>query len=137
MEGRKFIAQARRLLGTKLEEDWRTAASRAYYGLLLECRDALYRWGFRFPKVEVHRAVRLRFDSRTLADIQQIAWVLDTLSQLRSKADYDLTSSRFASDILAVKAVRSAEDSIIHFDTLEADPVRRAAAIADIKSRWP
>src|SRR5688572_28288512 len=98
MQGRKLIAVARRLFGSKREEDWRTVANRAYYGLMLECRETLLRWGHVIPKGDVHRTVRLRFDSPSSTDLQPIGIALDALSQLRSKADYDLTSSRFAND---------------------------------------
>lgn len=41
MRGREFLETADRLASMTAEPDWRSAMSRAYYALFLECRDAL------------------------------------------------------------------------------------------------
>lgn len=137
MDGRRFVELARRLLATPKEENWRDAVSRAYYGLMLECRDVLRSWGFSFPKGDIHRTVRLRFDSPTSLDLQNVGRPLDQLSQWRSKADYDLSSPLFSSDAIAIKAVGLAENALLDLDALDGDPSIQAAAVADIQSRFP
>jgi hypothetical protein len=137
MNGRRFIELARRSRALRREENWHDAVSRAYYGLMLECREALRRWGFVFPKCDIHRAVRLRYDSPTFPLLSAIGFALDQLGQWRSKADYDLTAPIFATDARAVTAVGMAEQALVDLDALDSDAVERAAAIADIQSRFP
>ncbi len=104
---------------------------------MLECRDALFHWGFHFSKGDVHRSVRLRFDSPTSIDLQQIGRVLDWLSQLRSKADYDLASSRFMTDSDSSLAITTSERALSLLDSLDSDPIKRAGALFDIRTRFP
>jgi hypothetical protein len=59
------------------------------------------------------------------------------LGQLRNRADYDLLTVDFLSDARAVWAVQRAADALALLDALLADPARVAAAIADIRARWP
>jgi hypothetical protein len=137
MDGRRFIELARRSLALRREENWRDAVCRAYYGLMLECRDAMHRWGLAWPKGDIHRTVRLRFDSPSFADLTVIGRSLDKLSQWRNKADYELSSALFGTDVVAVNTVGFAEQALLDLDSLNADPAMRAAAIADVKSRFP
>jgi hypothetical protein len=62
MDGRAFLTVARRLAHEHTEADWRSAAGRAYYALLLEGKAAFQRWGFTPPpRDQIHRFVRLCF----------------------------------------------------------------------------
>ena len=52
---------------------------------MLECRDALFRWGFKLPPREnVHSLVRLRFTFAADADLKNIGMTLETLVKRRN-----------------------------------------------------
>jgi hypothetical protein len=123
MTGRDFLAAARQALALGTEAGWRTCAGRSYYALFLEARDALGRWGFRpTARDTVHTFVKVRFLYAADAD---------------HKADYDLTAPVFANDSRATAALARATNAVALLDGVEADPARRAAAITDIRARWP
>jgi uncharacterized protein (UPF0332 family) len=132
MDGRAFLAVARALSQGPTEAHRRTAAGRAYYGLFLECRDALLRWGISLPsQSSVHRDVRLRFTIPGHAELFAINLVLEALSRLRTRADYEIaTSGHFATANAARNAVTDAENTLARLDALDADPALRSAAIA-------
>ena len=91
MRGRQFLELAREILKGGSERHRRGAAGRAYYALMLECRDALDAWGFTAPRRDaVHGFVRQRFDSTANADLRAIHAALEALGKLRNEADYDL-----------------------------------------------
>jgi hypothetical protein len=96
------------------ENQWRGAAGRAYYALMLECREALFRWGFRLrPRENVHAFVRLHFSFPAHPDLRKIGDELDQGVQLRNRADYDLSSLKeFASDFRTLKAIQGATAAI-------------------------
>jgi hypothetical protein len=139
MNGRSFLQSARDLIARPSEANWRSAAGRAYYALLHEGRVALDRWGFPLPPREnIHSFVRLRFTFPAHPDLGQVGLGLDDLSQLRNQADYHLASpGRFASGARAAQAIVRAQAAIDLLDQIDADPARRAAAIAAIRAAWP
>ena len=138
MDGRKFLKVAQELLLGTTSAHWRSATSRAYYGLLLEGREALRRWGILpSPGDNIHAFVRLRFACATDPDLITIGAKLDTLVQLRNKADYDLLAREFQTAAEAVKALAQAIEALRLLDAIDGDPMKRAAAAADIKARWP
>jgi uncharacterized protein (UPF0332 family) len=136
MKGREFLTTAQHLIQRSQEADWRTAAGRAYYGLLMEARAALLRWGFALPRRDqLHAAVRLRFLYAADPDLKTIGYALEDLSNLRNQSDYQLEQSgRFNNSARASQAVQEARDAIALLDQIEADPIRRAAAIAAIQA---
>ncbi len=139
MDGRAFLKVAKELMLGGTEAHWRAAAGRAYYALMLESRAALERWGFRPPKSNpVHAYIRLRFVYAAEPDLKEIGRKLEANGLLRNQADYHLVSSgRFTDASWAAKAIRDAEVNIARLDQIEADPQRRAAAIAAIDRTGP
>jgi hypothetical protein len=140
MDGRAFLDVARELVKGTTEAHWRAAACRADYALLMEGFAALQRWGFtKPPKDSIHAFVRLRLTYATDPDVKRIGYELDDLVRLRNEADYQLASpGSFVSATEAGRAIREAGVNLARLDQVEADAVRRAAAIAGIKAqKWP
>lgn len=138
MDGRKFLKVAQELLLGKTSAHWRSAASRAYYGLMLEGREALRRWGILPPPgVNIHAFVRLRFHYATDPDLKEIGTKLDELVQIRNRADYDMLTVQFQTAADAVKALANALDALRLLDDIDGDAAKRTAAAADIKAQWP
>ena len=90
MNPRKLLDVAKRLLTRSAEEDWRTAANRSYYAVLLICRDVLAKWGFFAPITDkLHSFVRVRFFLTPNSDLMPIGR-LGTVLRLRCKNDEPL-----------------------------------------------
>jgi hypothetical protein len=134
MRGRDFLDLARELILGTTEKPWRGAVGRAYYALLLECREALARWGLGIPgHGAIHAFVRLKFTFAGDADLKRIGDALDFLNRWRNRADYDLTSAAgFISPAKPGQTIPNAASALALLDQIEADPVRRAAAIASL-----
>lgn len=139
MDGRAFLQVAREVFRGRTEAHWRSAAGRAYYALMLECRAALQRWGFQVPHGPgVHNFVRLRFSRTGDADLQAISDDLDWMCRVRNYADYELpVSLSFVNDIKAGETIARATNALALLDAIETDPTRRAAAVAAIRAAWP
>jgi hypothetical protein len=136
MQGREFLELARELLSAEtLPRHWRAVFIHAYYGLLLECRDTMSRWGLPPPsRHEVHAKVRLRLSFSTDRDLKRIGQTLEDLGRQRNSANYDLRAlSMFASAPDAQQAVKAATDALALLDAIDADPARRAVAVASIQ----
>jgi uncharacterized protein (UPF0332 family) len=138
MDGRAFLAVARELAAGSTAAHWRSSVGRSYYALFLEGRDLLQRWGFTPQRRDpVHSFVRLRFDFAGDPDLVLVGRRLDDLSKLRNTADYNLKSSGFVDDAEAQTSLSVATDALARLDAVDADPARRAAAIAGMRARWP
>lgn len=100
---------------------------------------ALDRWGFSLPpRQDIHPFVRLHFSYANQPDMRRVGDALDKLVRWRNEADYRLeTAGRFANDTDATEAIRLAQDAINLLDQVEADPARRAAAVAAIRASLP
>jgi len=134
MQGRDFLSPARVLVNRSSEADWRGAAVHAYYAVFLECRDVLARWGgLPAGRQNVHTAVRLKFVYAKSSELQQIGRGLEDLGLLRNTASYDLRFRKeFTSATDASNAISAAVSLLVLLDAIEADPGRRAAAIASL-----
>jgi hypothetical protein len=139
MRGRRFLDLAEEVFTGGSEVHRRGAVGRAYYALMLECRDALLRWGFKLPpRDNVHTWVRLRLTYAADPDLKIIGLALDTFGRLRNQADYDLSPLlAFRTDMVAKTAIREATDSIALLDAVDADAIRRARAIVAIQTAFP
>lgn len=139
MQGRAFLDLAKEIIQGNTEVHWRGAAGRIYYGLMLEFRDALQRWGFTAPpRMNVHAFVRLRFTFAANADLKAIGGLLDSLSQLRNRADYQLGRIReFLSSAVTQQALQEAQRHLAVLDSVNSDPSRNAAAVAAIRKAFP
>ncbi len=106
---------------------------------MLECREALFRWGLQLPpRDNVHTWTRLRFTFAADTDLKAIGGYLDSLNRLRNRADYDLSAMpEFSSEQRAQLAVRNVDTAIQLLDAIETDPVRRTAAITAIRKAFP
>jgi hypothetical protein len=132
MQGRRFLDLAREVIAGATEVHWRGAAVHAYYALLLEGREVLSQWGFPLPPLQVvHSFVRLRFSYAADADLKQVGNALDELVRLRDKASYDMAPlPTFGSANTAQRAIQKAASILSLLDQIDADPTRRAAAVA-------
>lgn len=139
MDGREFLAVARLLAGGPGEAHQRTAVGRAYYSLFLEAREVSRRWGFLIPpREQAHRLVRLRFSFPASADLKRIGDALDQLGRWRNHADYDLSAAKSPPYSRAAPvAVLMADDAVVLLGQIDADPARRAGAIAALRAAFP
>src|SRR5207249_708861 len=118
---------------------WRTAASRAYYALLLEIRDSMTAWGISRPvPSQVHQLVRRRLFTSTDPDAKRIGITLNELRDARGRADYETdTPHEFVSSAGGRQAVQWATDALKLFDAITADTPRRDTIAAEIKAVLP
>jgi hypothetical protein len=116
------------------EAHWRASVVHAYYTLMLECRDALARWGRSPPpRDNVHSFVRLQLTYASDQDLKRIGDALGVLVRRRNQASYQLTGlTAFSTRRPATDSYQEASDALALLDAIEADPARRAAAIASL-----
>ncbi|HEV3080998.1 MAG TPA: hypothetical protein VGY66_14540 [Gemmataceae bacterium] len=121
------------------EADWRTAAGRAYYTLMLEAREALRRWGFSIPKGDqIHRFVRLRLLYAADSDLRDVSLTLEESGKLRAEADYQIENpGRFATPDDVRQAIIDSNNALVLLDRVNGDNVRLAAAISAIQKAFP
>lgn len=135
MEGRKFLNPAKVLAARTGEEYGRAAVGRAYYALMLECREAFQRWGFVIPRRDnVHTFLRLRFCRNGNHTLETIGDALTDLGQLRNTADYETSAlGLFTANVTAQRAIQKAQDTIALLDGINTDSNQQNAAIAALR----
>jgi hypothetical protein len=80
----------------------------------------------------------MRFDFPAAADLKRIGKALTDLGRLRNRADYELLAGTlFRSNAVAQDATTTAANAVTLLDQIDADPGRRAAAIAAIQVAFP
>jgi hypothetical protein len=139
VQGRDFLDLAREIIRGGTEKHWRGAAGRAYYALMLECRDALFRWGFALPLREtVHTFARDRFQAPNHRDLRAIGDPLARLGRLRNRADYEFGPLRdFSTAGPAQLSLTEAAAALVVLDGIDNDLARRRQAIAAIRAVFP
>jgi len=92
-------------------------------------------WGFPAPpRQQVHHQVRLRLIYSSDADLKNIGYQLEYLSQDRNLANYNLKDLPLFSTVTKAQAnINVVENAIALLDAIDADPARKAAAIASIR----
>jgi hypothetical protein len=93
------------------------------------------RWGLPpLTRQEVHTKVRIRLIYAKDPDLKDIGSKLEKLGDHRRLANYDLRAlPLFASPADAQRNVQKAIDALTLLDAIDADPARRAAAVAAIR----
>jgi hypothetical protein len=139
MDGRTFLDAARHLLAADTEPTRRAMAAPLYYAALHEARVALERWGFvPAPGEDVGRFVVARFGCGPHPDLLRVEGVLHRLDEFYDEAFGQLsTVGNFADNWHARHMLSLAEVGIDLLDQIEADPARRAAAVAAIQAAFP
>jgi len=117
MNGRDFLAAARRQATGGEEADWRSAASRAYYAAFHVARELLASLRFVTPRADrAHEYLYRRLNNCGLGPVVSAAKILHDLRQTRNWADYDLHVSFPAN--LGTDSVAVAEIFIQALDVL-------------------
>lgn len=133
MQARQFLDLAREVARGNTEAHWRGVVIHGYYALLLDCRDALNRWGRVIPQRDLHRQVRLLFTFAKDPDLKTIGQKLERLSEARAHASYRMApGSRFSTNVLALSLLQDAANALALLDAIDADPVRHGAAVASL-----
>lgn len=117
MTGRDFLAVATVLAAGKVEAEWRSAISRAYYAAFHVAREFLTGLRFRVPAGEqAHAYLWLRLSNTGDPKNDVIGRLLRDLRGKRNIADYDLMRGRTVSN--AQDALNDAIDLIAQLDAL-------------------
>jgi hypothetical protein len=140
MDGRAFLDAVRFLLTAPSEVNRRAAAGSLYCAMLNEARDALERWGFVAPakQPDVHDFAFARLYSVANIDLIRVGDVLKRVKDFRDLADDGRSSpTEFADNNKVIQHLSLVNVGIDLLDQIEADPARRAQAIADVRAAFP
>jgi uncharacterized protein YodC (DUF2158 family) len=136
MRPRDFLNVAEGLASSRSEAARRTATGRAYYAALMECHEALARWGVKIKsEAGMHQKVQRCFDSARDRRLHSVWRALKRLVGLRQAADYLYGSHIFHDRQLASTAVHLAGHVIETIDLLEREGHLLEFAAADVTIR--
>jgi hypothetical protein len=104
-----------------------------------EARAALERWGFHLlAQEDAHSVLPARFVATLLMDLIRVEDALNRLGQLQREGDLNLAQpGPFANAQQISLLVAVAQVVVDLLDQIEADPPRRAVAIAALRADWP
>ena len=132
MDPRAFLNIAGEAAAGTREEDWRTAAGRAYYAAFLVARDLLVKAGFQVPPDQGgHAYIWLRLSNCGRTEIEEAGKTLRNLRRHRTWADYD-TAHPFPEE-LAVQQVNQALTFVDVLDALAETASALATVVANIR----
>ena len=116
MDGTDFLYLAVRLSGGVSEAEWRSAVSRAYYGVFHLALDLVESCGVTLPKTaDAHDKLQWCLAHSGNSQLPPMAERLNSLRAARNVADYDLTSSQFnkpGSPVVALKRAQQIVDGL-------------------------
>ena len=84
-----YLNVADKLISLESEAGFRSAVSRAYYGVFGEVRNQLEIKGLSFNQANVHQQVIEWLTSQTDSSIKKIGWDLHYLRSERNRSDYN------------------------------------------------
>lgn len=106
--GSDFLVLAEKWVQAPTEAEWRSAVSRAYYGVFHQARNLIRDLGFVVPRGDqAHAYLWLRLSNSLHAQLQLAGSELNSLRRERNRADYDLDRTLGHDDArLQVQAAR-------------------------------
>jgi hypothetical protein len=133
MDPREFLRVAAEWATGNSEVEWRTAASRAYFGAHHVGRQLLVRAGFAIPEgPAAHGAVWLRLANAGQVDVVAAGNALQLLRKVRNQADYDLDTP--FDQKMAMRQSNEADKIVQLLDQLAATPTVLAQVVTAIRS---
>jgi uncharacterized protein (UPF0332 family) len=119
VDGSDFLNLAIRLSGGGSEAEWRSAASRAYYGAFHLARDVVVSCGVALPKTaDAHDKLQWCLSHAGDESLAAIASKLNSLRSSRNVADYDLLSLQFSkrdSVLVILRRTQQVVDGLAQF----------------------
>jgi uncharacterized protein (UPF0332 family) len=133
MNPRAFLEVADTLIAGLSEAEWRSAVSRAYYGLFHIARRLLLRCGFAVPRADqAHTYLWRRLANAGHLDVVDAGNDANHLRSLRNSADYDIDR---AMDQLSATGYLQLAGSISRLlEEVEADAVIRTRITETMKT---
>lgn len=123
MDFRDFLNVATALANGRVEAEWRSAVSRAYYAAFHVARQLFDELSFAVPRADrAHGYLWLRPANAGHRDVEEAGNRLNALRRERNRADYD--PHVFVSQAIARTHLQRAEEIIQALDAAAIEPVR-------------
>lgn len=135
MEGKDFLALAKKLQNSDDEASLRTAVSRSYFAIFNHVKNFLTTRGIKLPEAaQAHAKAHQYLSNCGIDEAEELADDLDNLRKNRNDADYELRSPKFFYDkkncgLVSAKAVLFFE----RFDKI--NPQNLIKGISDYKKK--